>query len=100
MPSEQLEVKLTMDISTITVAQFDLVFNAISFGVAVMLAATAFFFLQRTQVARANYDAATVNLDRLGIDDHAESGQLWTHQRRVPRSRRRRPGGAAGACAP
>jgi outer membrane protein TolC len=28
-----------------------------------------FTALQRTQVARANYDAATVNLARLGIDD-------------------------------
>jgi outer membrane protein TolC len=29
--------------------------------------------LQRTRVARANYDAATVNLERLGIRDAAET---------------------------
>jgi bacteriorhodopsin len=50
-----------MDFSTITVGQFDLVSNAISFGVAVMLAATAFFFLQRTQVARPYRTAVTIS---------------------------------------
>lgn len=60
-PPDRLEVTLTMDFSTITVEQFDLVFNAISFGVAVMLAATAFFFLQRTQVARPYRTAVTIS---------------------------------------
>ncbi len=37
----------------ITVSQFDLVYNAFSFAIAVMGAATLFFILSRSQVAPA-----------------------------------------------
>lgn len=49
-----------MDLSQITVEQFDLVFNAFSFTIAVMGAATAFFWLQRSQVAPAYRTALTI----------------------------------------
>jgi bacteriorhodopsin len=50
-----------MDLSGITVEQFELVFNAFSFTIAVMGAATAFFWLQRWQVAPAYRTALTIS---------------------------------------
>ena len=50
-----------MDLSQITVEQFDIVFNAFSFTIAVMGAATAFFWLQRSQVAPSYRTALTVS---------------------------------------
>jgi bacteriorhodopsin len=44
----------------ITAGQFDLVFNALSFTVAVMGAATAFFWIQRSQVAPPYKTALTI----------------------------------------
>lgn len=45
----------------ITVGQFDLVYNAFSFTIAVMGAATAFFWLQRAQVAPVYRTALTIS---------------------------------------
>ena len=47
--------------SEITAAQFDLVFNAFSFTIAVMGAATAFFWIQRSQVAPSYKTALTIS---------------------------------------
>ena len=44
----------------ISIAQFDLVYNAFSFTIAVMGAATIFFFLSRTQLAPAYRTAITI----------------------------------------
>lgn len=49
-----------MDLSGITAEQFGLVYNAFSFTIAVMGAATAFFWLQRSQVAPAYRTALTI----------------------------------------
>lgn len=45
---------------TISVGQYDLVYQAFSFAIAVMGAATAFFFLSRAQVAPAYRTAITI----------------------------------------
>lgn len=45
---------------TISLSQFDLVYNAFSFAIAVMGAATAFFFLNRSQVAPVYRTAITI----------------------------------------
>jgi bacteriorhodopsin len=49
-----------MDLSGLTAEQFGLVYNAFSFTRAVMGAATAFFWLQRSQVAPAYRTALTI----------------------------------------
>jgi bacteriorhodopsin len=49
-----------MDLSGLTAEQFGLVYNAFSFTIAVMGAATAFFWLQRSQVAPAYRTALTI----------------------------------------
>jgi bacteriorhodopsin len=51
----------------ITVAQFDLVYNAFSFAIAVMGAATLFFILSRSQVAPAYRTALAVTALVTGI---------------------------------
>ncbi len=51
----------------ITVAQYDLVFNAFSFAIAVMGAATLFFILSRSQVAPAYRTALAVTALVTGI---------------------------------
>ncbi len=53
--------------SGITVAQFDLVYNAFSFTIAVMGAATLFFILSRSQVAPAYRTALAVTALVTGI---------------------------------
>jgi bacteriorhodopsin len=50
-----------MDLAAITTGQFDLVFNAFSFTIAVMGAATAFFWIQRSQVAPSYKTALTIS---------------------------------------
>ena len=45
---------------TISLGQYDLVYNAFSFAIAVMGAATAFFFLNRSQVAPVYRTAITI----------------------------------------
>lgn len=50
-----------MDLLGITVEQFGLVFNAFSFTIAVMGAATAFFWLQRSEVAPPYRAALTIS---------------------------------------
>jgi len=48
-------------VETITVGQYQLVYNAFSFAIAVMGAATVFFFLNRSQVAPAYRTALTIS---------------------------------------
>ena len=48
-------------VETITVGQYELVYNAFSFAIAVMGAATLFFFLGRSQVAPAYRTALTIS---------------------------------------
>jgi bacteriorhodopsin len=50
-----------MNLAEITPGQFDLVFNAFSFTIAVMGAATAFFWIQRSQVAPSYKTALTIS---------------------------------------
>jgi len=47
-------------LETISIGQFNLVYNAFSFAIAVMGAATAFFFLNRSQVAPVYRTAITI----------------------------------------